>query len=626
MIGKLINIFLILIIIAAVILILYRYSKKAANYVDEEEIEVKNIFEMDHIVRRIAQAFQQILKTNVREQNLSRKQVLEFNAKRSKIRKVQKTSAFGDIKAKRQIMAYIKDIVTSDNSFNINSKTIDNIIPFSEEPEKMSGNDKFLIISMLYMKEFGADGIVKWLDEFGLSKQEEITSDDLNYPYRNTIDKIFKDSCGRMTYNDKLDIFAQRAFERYKGFGTADILFESTIDEVEGGVSGIPKDGISVSNGEAKSIPYSYQSIWVIVHGRKIHLSCLSFGSQEELVRVCNNIYKFSPSRALSKASGYVVTTMYNGSRVVDVRPDFADSYAFLVRKFDSAKSIAPEELLKSKQQNEIAILLIKWLVRGYRNIIVTGEQGCGKSTFLKSIIRFIPKSLALRIQELSFELALRFAYPMRNILSFQERGSISAQEGLNLQKKTSGDVNVIGEIATAEQAEHYIQTSRVASLFALATHHAKTSAALVKALANNLMTQHICSNMSDAISQVADVVDIDIHLVNIKGDRHIERITEIILLDDPTYPSDTDTNLENPQHADAKEFYKRMTDRQAFKTVDLIQCIGERYVLKNIPSEKMIEEIKKKLTDDEEIEFEKDMARIQELERQAQAEIEVAS
>lgn len=602
--DKIVNIIIILAIFGGIGALIAFYFRKAKYYEDDEEVTVENIYEIDHIVREIARTFNAILKTNVKEQNMSREMVKEFNAKRSKIRKILKTSAYGDSDSKRKTMALIKDIVGSDEKMQINKHTVDKIIPFKDNVESISGNDKFLIISMIYLREFGPDGIPKWMDDYGLSKKDEITAEDLNRVYEDTLMEY------PLTYADKMDILAQRFFEQYKGFGVADILFESSIDEVEGGVSGVPKDGIaaSVSNTD-RNITYSYQSIWIILHGRKIHLSCLDFGSQAELVRVCNNIYKYKPPKALSRDAGYVLSTMYSGSRVVVMRPDFADSYAFLVRKFDSAKSIEPEKLLASKKNNEIVILMLKWLIRGQRNLIISGEQGCGKSTFLKSMIRFIPKGLSLRIQELAFELSLRFAYPDRNILSFQETGSVSAQQGLNIQKKTSGDVNIIGEISEAVQAAHYVQTAKVASLFAWATHHAKTVRDMMEALGNNLMQEGLYSNMDDAIRMVCKTVNIDIHLVNIKGDRHVERITEIIPLNDPRYPSDINGNFN--LDLDTKEYYKRQTDRKLYTEQNLIVCDGDSYKLVSLPSEDMMQEIRNKLTIEEEAEFERDMKKI---------------
>lgn len=60
------------------------------------------------------------------------------------------------------------------------------------------------------------------------------------------------------------------------------------------------------------------------------------------------------------------------------------------------------------------------------------------------ALIDSIYDTMNLRIQETAFELHLRKIYPTRNILSFRETDTISGQEGLDVQKKTDGSVNIV--------------------------------------------------------------------------------------------------------------------------------------------------------------------------------------
>ena len=76
------------------------------------------------------------------------------------------------------------------------------------------------------------------------------------------------------------------------------------------------------------------ESVWIFIKGSPF-IYLLSFGSIRELKRVCQNIYKYNYPGQLSEASGYKVNDMKDGSRVVVVRPPFAESWAFFVRKFD---------------------------------------------------------------------------------------------------------------------------------------------------------------------------------------------------------------------------------------------------------------------------------------------------
>ncbi len=69
-----------------------------------------------------------------------------------------------------------------------------------------------------------------------------------------------------------------------------------------------------------------------------------------------------------------------------------------------------------------------------------------------------------------------------------RETDTIAGQECLDVQKKTDGSVNIIGEVATDPVASWMIQSAQVASKFTLFTHHAKTFPDLVTALRNSML------------------------------------------------------------------------------------------------------------------------------------------
>jgi pilus assembly protein CpaF len=387
------------------------------------------------------------------------------------------------------------------------------------------------------------------------------------------------------------------------------------IDGVSGGVSGIPSSFFQEMNyneGILSRLPMSYDSIWIFYRGKTIHLDFLSFGSEKELRRICKNIYRYNNPGQLSETNGYKVNEMKDGSRVVVARPPFCESWVFFVRKFDSADDKKPEELITDKN-NKLPIGALKWLIKGCRVTAITGFQGTGKTTLLMSIVRFINQTFTLRIQEMAFELHLRKLYPKRNIVSFRETDTVSGQEGLDLQKKTDGTVNILGEVATAPVASWMIQMAQVASLFTIFTHHAKTSSDLVLALRNNLLQTRVFSNEKVAEKQVADVVNFDVHLYkDISGHRYIQRITEIMpVSQDIEYPSnykDGDTIEEIMRNfADtAREYFVRVTDRKTFEVRNIIEWRDGEYVSVNPISKKSYDEICTHLDKNDREEFNK--------------------
>lgn len=618
-----INYIVIFIILCLLGYVIYRYVNNISDERDDDIFQ-DDFTDIQTIVKKISQEFSHKLRQDFREKNMTKKEYEQRQRAKAFLRKNLNEAASGNVKAKRNIKLYIKNMLLDPNmNFGIDESTIDEIISF-EKTEDLKSQDKFEIL--LYVaynlmldengRAYKANGFAKIIKEYNLLQPITVNGEKAYDFTAERLDQVYNSVMAdyTLTFNDKMEILSQRIFELYKGFGVADPLFDTGIDEIDAGLSGIPKDGFDITN-SAKNLTYSYQSIWVMVGGIKLKLSCIGFESQDELKRVVQNIYKYNANRVLSKKTGYVVSTMKNGSRIVVMRPPFANTYAFLARKFDSTPSIEPEDLIRGNN-NIIPLTLIKWLIRGQRNIAITGAQGTGKSTFLKSIIRFIDSALSLRVQEISSELNLNYAYPNRNILSFQETESIKSQEGLNLQKKTSGDVNIIGEVAEAIQANFVIQTAMVASLFAMFTHHAKTAYDLVVSIANNLLDP-VCGiyrEKKEAVEMAAKILNIDIHLENAKGHRYLERITEIVPITERKYPTEMDRRKTHQD--DELEYWKRETDRMPFEERQLLHYENGEFVLDNLPSEAMMKEIRRKLTPEEEKEFVRDMNMIKNLKR----------
>lgn len=590
-----INYILIAIIFLAILGFLFWYYTKLTN--SEEEIEFKNPYTIQYITEQISEEFSTALKVNLKEQNLTRRELEARESAKQELRISLKESAYGNPTAKRYIKNFIKDIIRG-KKIGITEETIDNVISFMN-PFKLNARDKFEIMMYFYLEIHGDKGLVQWIDDYDLLKPK-IEDDNIHYEItEKEIDRIYADFCQNLThfnYEDKLEIISQRVFATYKGFGAVDILFDCAIDEIDCGVSGIPKNRFDIKSFEDEDIEFSYDSVWIVVRGINLKLSFLSLESQDELVRICSNIYKYNAPYSLSRRNPRVVSTMKDGSRVVVVRPPLSDSWAFFVRKFDSMPSLRPELVLPDKN-NIVPLTIIKWAIKGYINIAITGMQGVGKTTILKSIISYIPKFLNIRVQELEFETNLRYTYPERNIVTLQETDNVSAQEGLNLQKKMNGSCNILGEVATAEAASWLIQTSKVASLFAMFTHHAKTTKDLIISVRNNLLDSKGGAgfqNEKAAEDMVARAINLDIHMESIRDHRFCSRITEIIPINDRRYPSDMPEYEKLPLDEQLKlntiEHQKRLTDRDLFETRDLVVFEDGEYKFKNMPSKELLE------------------------------------
>lgn len=504
---------------------------------------------------------------------------------RAELRLALRGCTHGDQQDKRYVKSYIRDLLV--RGYGITEENVDLIIPFRDR-ERLTTQDRFDIVLYLYGRRHGEMALSTLIEDYDLDQPKRLSDEvgagifEIN---AEDVDSVFYREYRLLSFPEKLDLVVQRVYQVYKGFSVIDAIREQNIDGVSGGVSGIPGNhslwqrmeeeggpgGLDMPlDQDGRQVARSWDSIWIFYRGKSIRLSFLSFGSEAELKRVCQNIYKFNMPGQLSEANGFKVNELKDGSRVVVVRPPFAESWAFFVRKFD-VKKTSLEGLIQGNG-SDLPIELLKYLMKGSRITSITGAQGSGKTTLLMALIKHIYPSYTLRVQEMSFELHLRRMYSTRNILTFRETEYISGQAGLDLQKKTDGTVNILGEVATDEVAAWMIQMAQVASLFTLFTHHAKTFRDLIESLRNSLLKTGMFRDEKIAEDQVAGVLDFDIHLCkDHQGNRYIERITECFRLGESykervivEYRNGTYTAIEPISDHNRKEMLKEMTPEDA--------------------------------------------------------------
>ena len=229
----------------------------------------------------------------------------------------------------------------------------------------------------------------------------------------------------------------------------------------------------------------------------------------------------------------------------------------------------------------------------------------------LMAMIESIYETMNLRITETAFELHLRKIYPTRNILSMRETETVSGQECLDVQKKTDGSVNIIGEVATDPVASWMIQSAQVASKFTLFTHHAKTFPNLVTALRNSMLRTGVFKDEKTAEEQVVQVLNFDIHLVkDFRGRRYIERVTECIPIEEKneyTFDHRNEKTLEGKIDKffdNATIFFSKTTNRELYKYQNVLEFVDDGYVLSNPISEPNIKAMRENMNDNDLVAF----------------------
>ena len=602
------NLILIVVVLGVAFAIIRRFITKRQNEESDEKMQVDDrTYTLEMMISFVKRRLDEITKINLYDIGLSEEELKRRKNKKYELKKALKGCTYGDVNDKRYVKELIFDLLSKE--YGVNEANISSAIPF-DMPSLLTPQDKFDILIYVYKKEFGYEALTQLIKRYNLAtlkylqgetKPCYVITDD-------EISEIFEKENIALSFYDKLEIVVQRIYQHYKGYSSIDEIRDMNIDGVSGGVSGLPEsflsqvaqtDGDYLDQVAEHKVPRACDSIWIFFQGKSIRLAFLSFGTESELKRVCQNIYKYNNPGQLSDTNGYKINEMKDGSRVVVVRPSMSETWAFFVRKFD-VKRATVEQWTGEMPGSDKVIDLLKFLVKGARITSITGEQGCGKTTLLMGMIENIYETMNLRITETAFELHLRKVYPTRNILSMRETDTISGQECLDVQKKTDGSVNIIGEVATDPVASWMIQSAQVASKFTLFTHHAKTFPDLVTALRNSMLRAGVFKNEKTAEEQVVQVLNFDIHLQkDFRGRRYIERVTECIpIVDKKTY--DYDYNSEKTMNGKVQKFFEnattyfsKVTEQNLYRYQNVLEYVDGEYQITNKITDKNLSEMR---------------------------------
>lgn len=549
----------------------------------------------------------EFINTNLMDMGLSGEEYDRRQAIVNELRKSLRNTVSGDISDKIFVKQHIEAILEED--YGINEANIDQVLPF-KHPEKLTSQDRFDILLHHFKKEHGYKALTHMIEKYNLAQLKYVIEDGKTPSYIITDDEIreiYRKEIRNLDYSDKLSIVVQRVYQLYKGFGVIDEIRDMTIDGVSAGISGAPNKMKTVEHevellGRMRHSKRGNNSAWIFYKGKSIHLSFLEFESDLELKRVAQNIYKHNSPGPLTETTGYIVNDMADGSRVVVVRPPFAECWAFWVRKFD-IPNLSIEFLIPDSHKNaELPRTMLKFLMKGGQTVGFTGNPGAGKTSLMMTSIGFIYAFLNLRTLELIFELNLRQLYPGRNTMALKEIPSIPGQKALDLGKKLDTDVSILGEVASQSVASWMIQMTQSGSMFTIFSHHAVSTKQLIKWFRDALLSMEILQDERLAEEQVAEAIKWDVHATrDHDGTRYLERFTEINLVHyDETFFEHTD---------DYEEMKKESLRRQygpIWKTSNVIEYRDGGYVPSNPISQERIERMKEKMLEEDCIAFDK--------------------
>ena len=262
----------------------------------------------------------------------------------------------------------------------------------------------------------------------------------------------------------------------------------------------------------------------------------LDFDSDEELEEVMH-VIAGAVNREINELNPIVDARLPDGSRVNGVYKNVAvNGPTLTIRKF-LENYISMEQLISSGTLNRTGAKLLKKYVESGANIFISGGTSSGKTTLINALSEYIPRNERVIVIEDSAELKLG---KIENLVQLECRNSNTTVKGevsLSTLIKNSlrmrPDRIIIGEVR-GEEVFHMLQAMNTGHS-GMSTGHANSIEGMLKRL-ETMYLMAVSIDINAIRRQIADALDVMVHIEKKGCERSIVEISEILGYEDGEY------------------------------------------------------------------------------------------
>lgn len=202
-----------------------------------------------------------------------------------------------------------------------------------------------------------------------------------------------------------------------------------------------------------------YNNIWYEKKGKLFRAEGVSFGSNENLMRV---IARCLPTKEVNMLDNFAQSN-FDNSRIFVAVPPIAKVPYLCYRKMTVFQA-NEETYLKTGTLTAEALEVLKLFVRHRANIVIIGPQGTGKTTLLAFLTDYMPEETRIGVLESGeFETEIEKRRPNGNVFSLRSDKKMKVTELDNFHNalRMSAKVLIIPEARGAEMDEVLKATRR---------------------------------------------------------------------------------------------------------------------------------------------------------------------
>ena len=313
-------------------------------------------------------------------------------------------------------------------------------------------------------------------------------------------------------YDVKLQKLAQIIYQEVYGYGILDeLIFDSRLNEVACTRS---------------------DYIWIQYNGIKRHIpnTKFVFKNEESYRKVIENRLTSTAREEMNAGAPLVNAILNNGARVTALRPPLSKYYVVNVRLFASKAQLVKyrSKFVEDRISRIIEILASK----GRRNVAIIGEQGSGKTTAADElIIKQLDSDISIGLAENIHELNVSSNYPQKNIVELQYTKEFKPSDITEIFFRLNRDIVIYGEVRNSYEAFEMIKAMLRQARGSLFTFHSSSTRRMIHDLRQLLMQTGYYTDFREAQFDVADAVDIVVHikLDRETGQRYVYKVSEVL-------------------------------------------------------------------------------------------------
>lgn len=255
------------------------------------------------------------------------------------------------------------------------------------------------------------------------------------------------------------------------------------------------------------------------------------FKDEQHLLRIIQKIVS-AVGRRVDEASPYVDARLPDGSRVNAIIPPLAVDGALLsIRKFAKVP-ISMEKLIDLGSVPAPMAEFLAAIVKGRRNILISGGTGSGKTTLLNAMSAFVEEKERILTIEDSAELQLQQRHVVRletRPANIEGKGEVTQRDLVKNALRMRPDRIIVGE-ARAGEAFDMLQAMNTGHEGSMTTVHANSPRDALSRIEQMIGMSGIEISPQSARAQIASALNVVIQIERlIDGRRRVVSVQEIV-------------------------------------------------------------------------------------------------